>query len=66
VHRYAANIPASYFNFAGVQTRAQWQTYLFGGGAKRQGTSNRTTGSVECRQNSVAHCFDQIPAMLLD
>jgi hypothetical protein len=59
VHRYATIISASYFNFAGVEARAQWQTYMFGGCAKCQGTSNRTAGSVECRQNSVAGCFDQ-------
>ena len=66
VNRNAADVPASDLDFAGVETRTQWQPDLQGGRAERQSASNGATGSIERRQNAVASILDQNSAMFLD
>jgi hypothetical protein len=66
VNRDAADIAASQFDLARVETCAQRQTDLPGSRTERQRASDRAARSIEGRQNAVTGGFDQISAMLLD
>jgi hypothetical protein len=54
VHRYSANIPASDFNLASMETGARLQADLFRRRSKSQRAANRAARSIERRQNPVA------------
>ena len=66
VHRYSPDIPASDFNFAGMETGARRQANLFRRRAKRQGAANCAALSIKRRQNPVAGRLDKSTAMLCD
>ena len=66
MHGNAADIPASQFDLAGMQTGAQRQADLFARGFERQRAPYRAAGAVECRENAVPCGLDQIAAMPLD
>ncbi len=66
MHRDAADVPASDFDFAGVEARAQRQADLPCRGAERQRAAHRARRPVESRENAVAGRLDQRAAVLFD
>src|ERR1700687_6520883 len=66
VNGYTADIAASHFDLACMETGPKRQTNLLGSRSKRQRASNCAAWTIESRKNAIAGSLDQIATMFID